>query len=128
MIYRKKSSTIDKAGVDRVRHVSHWSICSFGPRRKPQLLKTLTSPSKTPTYKGGVITVDSIEAHPKDAGELVKVDFPVGKMLEAGAVLQERYIASGSVELSPWLQDKTASWSTKALVSGSWISLSDNIC
>jgi ornithine cyclodeaminase/alanine dehydrogenase-like protein (mu-crystallin family) len=73
----------------------------------PQLLRTLTDSSDTlpfPTYKGGVISVDSIEGCPKEAGELVKAGVPVERMLEVGAVLQEK-AANGSSELSTWLQE-----------------------
>lgn len=73
----------------------------------PQLLQTLTDPSSPlpfPAYKGGVISVDSIQGCLSDAGELVKAGIPVKRMLEVGALLQEK-AASGAGELSAWLQD-----------------------
>lgn len=72
----------------------------------PQLLQTLTRSSSTlpfPTYKGGAISVDSIEGCLKEAGELVKAGVPVERMLEVGALLQEK-ATSDSEELSAWLQ------------------------
>lgn len=73
----------------------------------PPLFQTITDSSNTlpfPTYKGGVIAVDSIEGCLKEAGELVKAGVPVEKMLEVGAVLQEK-ATSGASELSTWLQE-----------------------
>jgi ornithine cyclodeaminase/alanine dehydrogenase-like protein (mu-crystallin family) len=73
----------------------------------PQLLQALTSASSTlpfPSYKGGVISVDSIEGCLKEAGELVTAGIPVERMLEAGALLQEK-ATSDSRELSAWLQE-----------------------
>ena len=73
----------------------------------PQLLQTLTDPSSPlpfPAYKGGVISVDSIQGCLSEAGELVKAGIPVKRMLEVGALLQEK-AASGAGELSAWLQD-----------------------
>jgi ornithine cyclodeaminase/alanine dehydrogenase-like protein (mu-crystallin family) len=73
----------------------------------PQLLQTLTDSSNTlpfPTYRGGVISVDSIEGCLKEAGELVKAGVPVERMLEVGALLQEK-ATNDSEELSAWLQE-----------------------
>lgn len=73
----------------------------------PQLLQTITGSSSTlpfPTYKGGVIAVDSIEGCLKEAGELVKAGVSVEKMLEVGAILQDNAV-SGTEELSTWLQE-----------------------
>jgi ornithine cyclodeaminase/alanine dehydrogenase-like protein (mu-crystallin family) len=73
----------------------------------PELLQALISPTSTlpfPTYKGGVISVDSIEGCLKEAGELVKAGVLVERMLEVGALLQEK-AASDSEELSTWLQE-----------------------
>ena len=73
----------------------------------PQLLQILTESSSTlpfPTYKGGVIVVDSVEGCLKEAGELVKAGVPVEKMLEVGAVLQEK-ASNDADELSRWLQE-----------------------
>lgn len=70
----------------------------------PQLLQTLTNPSSAspfPTYKGGVISVDSIDGCIKEAGGLVKAGVPVERMLEVGALLQEK----ASSELPSWLQE-----------------------
>jgi len=73
----------------------------------PQLLQALTDPSSNlpfPTYKGGVISVDSIEGCLKEAGELVKAGVPVEKMLEVGALLQEK-ATNDYTELSAWLRE-----------------------
>lgn len=73
----------------------------------PQLLQTLIDSSGTlpfPTYKSGVISVDSIQGCLSEAGELVKAGVPVERMLEVGSLLQEK-AASDSGELSTWLQD-----------------------
>lgn len=73
----------------------------------PQLLREITEPSQSspfPTYKGGVVAVDSIEGCLSEAGELVKAGVPIERMLEVGGLLQEK--ASGEAgELSTWLQD-----------------------
>ena len=73
----------------------------------PQLLQILTDPSSNlpfPTYKGGVISVDSIAGCLSEAGELAKAEVSVERMLEVGALLQEK-AASGAGELSTWLED-----------------------
>ena len=73
----------------------------------PQLLQILIESSSTlpfPTYKGGVIAVDSVEGCLKEAGELVKAEVPVEKMLEVGALLQEK-ASDDAGELSRWLQE-----------------------
>jgi ornithine cyclodeaminase/alanine dehydrogenase-like protein (mu-crystallin family) len=73
----------------------------------PSLLQTLTDSSSTlpfPTYKEGVVAVDSIAGCISEAGELVKAGVPVERMLEVGAVLQEK-ATDDSGELSQWLQE-----------------------
>lgn len=73
----------------------------------PQLLQVLTDSSSNlpfPTYKGGVIAVDSIQGCLSEAGELVKAGVPVERMLEVGAVLQEK-ATNDAGELTQWLQE-----------------------
>jgi hypothetical protein len=58
----------------------------------PQLLQDLTDQSTFfpfPTYKGGVVIVDSIKSCLKEAEEIVKAELPVDWMLELGRILQE---------------------------------------
>lgn len=73
----------------------------------PGLLQNVTDPTIShpfASYKGGAVAVDSIEGCLKEAGELVKADVPVERMLEVGKILH--HLSAGEDnELSQWLQN-----------------------
>lgn len=73
----------------------------------PVLLQNATDPTIShpfPSYKGGAIAVDSIEGCSKEAGELVKAEVPVDRILEVGKILHQQS-ASPDNEVSQWLQN-----------------------
>ncbi|KAM0723028.1 hypothetical protein Q7P37_001226 [Cladosporium fusiforme] len=72
----------------------------------PVLLQNIADPtisSPFPSYKGGVIAVDSIEGCLQEAGELVKAGLPTDRMLEVGEIMHQQS-QNKDHELSQWLQ------------------------
>lgn len=57
-----------------------------------------------PSYKGGAVSVDSVEGCLKEAGELVTAGVPVERMFEVGKILHELSVNKDS-ELSQWLEN-----------------------
>lgn len=75
----------------------------------PALLQAVAGQSASsslpfPSYKGGVVAVDSLEGCLKEAGELVKAELPHERMLEVGSILRELSDSGGAVELNQWLR------------------------
>lgn len=73
----------------------------------PKLLQELTDPASSlpfPTYKGGVVTVDSVDGCLHEAGELVRAGVSVDRMLEVGRILAEKS-GNGEGDLTTWLEN-----------------------
>lgn len=72
----------------------------------PEYLKLVADPASDlagAAYKGGVITVDSLEGCLAEAGELVKAEIPTTKLVEIGRLLDPESTANAD-ELKKWLE------------------------
>ncbi|KAH6989094.1 hypothetical protein BKA56DRAFT_611378 [Ilyonectria sp. MPI-CAGE-AT-0026] len=71
----------------------------------PELLKLVVDPSSvfaSSAYKGGIISVDTLEGCLQEAGELVKAELSNDKFLEIGWILDPQSTAD-QAELKQWL-------------------------